>query len=270
MRLPRDWLGSPDELVPIGGSDRPGRFADEEPGSEMPPAAEDFWGEDSAAVQDALQGPTRHEPSGPPATGLRPATGAPGESRGRVRGRWHPSHRARRSRGSHRSRLAAVAVAAIAGLALIVSIIGLGSSNRPRQNSRRPSASASGTAEQPASKTSLAASIKGIVQHSEQAAHRAAKDVSLRRNHAAARRRPATRHRRRRTPVTPPSQTFVSSPTQATTTTIPQQSSVSSGQNTAAATGASASQTPSASGSSTPPGPSGSVSLIGAGTSPSG
>ncbi len=69
VRLPRDWLGSRDELVPFGPrADRPasepridshGAVPDDRGGD--PPSASDFWGEGSAAIQDALQAP----PSGP-------------------------------------------------------------------------------------------------------------------------------------------------------------------------------------------------------------
>jgi hypothetical protein len=48
VRLPRDWLGPRDELIPIGPiSDK----------SAPPPTADDFWGESSALVQDALSAP---------------------------------------------------------------------------------------------------------------------------------------------------------------------------------------------------------------------
>ena len=53
VRLPRDWLGPRDELVPFGVDrlDDPGDSA-------APPSAADFWGERAGAVQDVLQGPT--------------------------------------------------------------------------------------------------------------------------------------------------------------------------------------------------------------------
>src|SRR5947209_1828792 len=56
VRLPRDWLGPRDELVPLG--DRT-----ENPQASTDPvqtrSAADFGGEGSAAVQDAVEGPTR-------------------------------------------------------------------------------------------------------------------------------------------------------------------------------------------------------------------
>ncbi len=52
IRLPRDWLGPPEELVPIGR------------GPEVPrtPQPEDFWSEASATVQDAVPAPRPEAP----------------------------------------------------------------------------------------------------------------------------------------------------------------------------------------------------------------
>ena len=50
VRLPRDWLGPREDLIPFGVS------ADEPSGAvSTPPNADDFWGESSASVQDAVQ-----------------------------------------------------------------------------------------------------------------------------------------------------------------------------------------------------------------------
>ena len=65
VRLPRDWLGPRDELIPLGPLDESEAVAldpDSDSGSASrpptpPPSAEDFWGEGSAEVQDALQRP---------------------------------------------------------------------------------------------------------------------------------------------------------------------------------------------------------------------
>jgi hypothetical protein len=56
VRLPRDWLGPREELIPFGPSaDEPVAEVSEHIG--LPPTADDFWGESSAAVQDALRAP---------------------------------------------------------------------------------------------------------------------------------------------------------------------------------------------------------------------
>lgn len=89
LRFPRDWFGPPEELVPLGSSAlRPGPSLDSpkppsrtpEPSAinqsgasmldyaeDLPPRAEDFWGERAVAVHDALQAP---EPSDSGAIGL--------------------------------------------------------------------------------------------------------------------------------------------------------------------------------------------------------
>ena len=69
IRLPRDWLGPPEELVPIGPAAR-ARAAQRDRENAMPPAADAFWSEDSAALHDAVQAP-----SGPPRGRLDPPVG---------------------------------------------------------------------------------------------------------------------------------------------------------------------------------------------------
>jgi len=54
VRLPRDWLGPRDELVPIGASARP---VEPDRRDGLPPTADDFWSEQSASVHGAIQGP---------------------------------------------------------------------------------------------------------------------------------------------------------------------------------------------------------------------
>ncbi len=66
IRLPRDWLGPPEELVPIGPAAR-ARAAQQEFDGGVPPTADAFWSEDSAALHDAVQAPpatspVRHDP----------------------------------------------------------------------------------------------------------------------------------------------------------------------------------------------------------------
>ena len=74
IRLPTDWVGPREELIPIGAP---------------PPAASDFWSEDSAALHDAVQAPGWAAPrldqaacSPPPAA----AEGRPGTAAGGTRG----------------------------------------------------------------------------------------------------------------------------------------------------------------------------------------
>ena len=86
VRLPRDWLGPREELVPFGPradsqnaggaarSDEPLPSAEGSPtcADESPPSAEDFWGERSAAIHDALQAPADDPAAGGAAGTRRP------------------------------------------------------------------------------------------------------------------------------------------------------------------------------------------------------
>ena len=101
IRLPRDWLGPPEELVPIGPAAR-ARAARRELEDGMPPAADAFWSEDAAALHDAVQAPPEVTPErlrppvglvapvsslGIPALGRLPGLGSLGRH-GRVSRRW--------------------------------------------------------------------------------------------------------------------------------------------------------------------------------------
>jgi hypothetical protein len=83
VRIPREWFGPRDELVPLGprapeaGSSRPG----EGRGEAAPPMpsrpsldANAFWGEDASSIHDVLEGPAGGQP--------RSLTGATGPPRG--------------------------------------------------------------------------------------------------------------------------------------------------------------------------------------------
>jgi hypothetical protein len=59
VRLPRDWLGPREDLVPFGPR---GTASEPDPSAsasspEAPPSAADFWGERSAAIHGALEAP---------------------------------------------------------------------------------------------------------------------------------------------------------------------------------------------------------------------
>lgn len=62
VRLPRDWLGPREELVPFGPSAPPP--AEPELASFAP---DDFWGERAAAIHSAVQAPEDQPPEVPPA-----------------------------------------------------------------------------------------------------------------------------------------------------------------------------------------------------------
>jgi len=92
VRLPRDWLGPREDLVPFGP-----RASAPEP----PPSAADFWGERSAAIHDAVQAPAAEETV---ADGSRDVVAAP---RGRAFGRLS------------RQRVAAVAAVLLVAVACV-------------------------------------------------------------------------------------------------------------------------------------------------------
>lgn len=54
VRLPRDWLGPREHLVPIAPSGPPPIAPESD---EFAPTADDFWGERSAAIHDVVQAP---------------------------------------------------------------------------------------------------------------------------------------------------------------------------------------------------------------------
>ncbi len=75
IRLPREWLGPRDELVPIGPAAGDRSLTADPPGDAeaLPPKPDDFWGEDSAALHDAVQAPaTSHDAARTPTIGAQP------------------------------------------------------------------------------------------------------------------------------------------------------------------------------------------------------
>ncbi len=96
VRLPRDWIGPREELVPFGprawetddeAVDAPGidEAATDSTGHAAAPSAEDFWGEHSAAVQDVLQGPPPLDPELPGSSANRGRGTAPVRRSSRAR-----------------------------------------------------------------------------------------------------------------------------------------------------------------------------------------
>ena len=115
VRLPRDWLGPREDLVPFGKraheeaelreasaaeTDPPEKLrasdqaiAPDAEHQEKFPSAADFWGEESAAVQDALQGPTIERNLSSENAGGAPDDGA--LARPRIRGPREDRHNER-------------------------------------------------------------------------------------------------------------------------------------------------------------------------------
>jgi hypothetical protein len=105
VRLPRDWLGPRDELIPFGPS------ADGAPESDSPPTADDFWGEDSSAIQTALEAPAFVDPG------------------------WGAASRAR-ARDGFRTRTRAVSVLGGVAAALLVTLALVGGGSGPKHASQ--------------------------------------------------------------------------------------------------------------------------------------
>jgi hypothetical protein len=136
VRLPRDWLGPREELVPVGRAAGPvAPFGDDG----LPPTADAFWSEDSAALHDALQAPPAQPTSqqGAPASPLSGPPLARPPWRSRTRRLSIPRLPASHLRPSPRWALLTLPIGALLVLAL------LGSAAKPASPpARGPSAAA--------------------------------------------------------------------------------------------------------------------------------
>jgi hypothetical protein len=131
VRLPRDWLGPREELVPIGRPASVGAAVTSGDDS-LPPTAEAFWSEDSAALHDAVQGPTSVSTASPAAPAL-PAG----------RGLLHPRIRwPHRPAGQARWLLVALPVLAL----LVLAVIGGTETTGARRAGHAPALTQSGSA----------------------------------------------------------------------------------------------------------------------------
>ncbi len=154
MRLPRDWLGPRDELVPFGPraasqepgeppstTDVPAPSTDESPptadglptASDPPPSADDFWGERSAAIHGALQAPADWAADSTAAGSTAAESNPDPAARGPV-----PARAIHLGRSERRVIAAATAGAAAAAVTVIavVSILGAGGSPQPAGGSK--------------------------------------------------------------------------------------------------------------------------------------
>jgi hypothetical protein len=183
IRLPRDWLGPPEELVPIGPAAR-ARAAQRDRDDGMPPAADAFWSEDSAALHDAVQAPDAGPERLDPTVDLLPSVGGL-RSPGLDRLARLSSFRGRTGK-SRWWALVAVPIAAILVLAVI------GTSEGPASHPRAADASAShGSAPTQSASSSLASS--GNAAKAKLTAH-----VSKRQRHTSSRGHARTRPRKAR------------------------------------------------------------------------
>jgi hypothetical protein len=112
VRLPREWIGPLEELVPIRPATEAREQSAEIVGDEVPPAADAFWSEDAGALHNAVQAPPGAA-SGLPEPAVVPsrAAGTGGRLRVRLRPPWAALwSRCGRLRPAHMGAVAAVAV----------------------------------------------------------------------------------------------------------------------------------------------------------------
>lgn len=223
-----------------------------------PAGADDFWGEDSAAIQAAMQ------PSAHPAGDARRSTEVDPRA---LRHAPRTSH-ARRARG------ASAAVGLVAGLVLIASVIGSvissvigsGPPAKPRKVQQRAALPLPASIDAPRSKPSRVLSQgrsvsrqrPGVGRHTRRPVHRAVKRVRSSTPRTSAPSRPAVVTHYSPAPAG-------SAPVQSVPDS--QSRNTSSAPSTASASGETQTVVHT---SSARPGPTGPVSLIGSGTSPSG
>jgi len=141
VRLPRDWLGPREELVPIGPRARAAQPPDTE---SLPPTAASFWGEDSGSLHSPMEAP--RDPS--------LGDGAPAASGAARRPRAMPRLRlgvrgSRAARIAPRRRAGAAAVVGLLVVCVVVVLAAIGQSEGGTHNPRATAASLSPNASIP-------------------------------------------------------------------------------------------------------------------------
>jgi hypothetical protein len=273
IRLPRDWLGPPEELVPIGPAAR-ARAAQRELNGHTPPTADAFWSEDSAALHDALQAPPEPSPQPPdPPVGLVPP----------VVGRRRPtlSRLPRLGVGGGGTRASRWwGVAAVPIVALLVAAV-IGATESPVSHPAAAHVSASGTPATSPRSVGAPGDAARVASTSKAASVAGARGRGIRRtptrqhapvrNHARTRTRSTTRPAKTRHPVTAahhstgsPARTVteaVASPSPTRSSPPPSPVPTSAGSTVSASSNASAASAGGARGSQPATGPAGPTSL---------
>ncbi len=262
VRLPREWIGPIEDLVPFGPS--AGSASSASPpyaaADLIPPGADDFWGEDSAAVQDALQAPTGHAmPEARHAHSDRTTHRRPSLHRPFPRALQRAQRNTPRLRRRGR---ATAAVGVVAGLALIVSVAESGPSANPKKDRSRAVATLPASIDAPSSKPSPAASTRRTANQTPVSRRRRSRRAEI---HRASK---PLRHTASQ-PGAPVQQAIVASLSGVSGSPVPAQG-VPTSESSSPPRATASSHTQSAVHSSASPGPTGTASLIGPGTSPSG
>jgi hypothetical protein len=264
IRLPRDWLGPPEELIPIGPAAR-ARAAQLEAGA-PPPAADAFWSEDAAALHDAVQAPQKNDrtPANPPVGLVAP-----------VAGRWQfrlPRLPRRAVRRRVRTGWALLMVPAVA--LAVLAAIGFGEQPRTGVSARRVDG-VRDVVSTPAPKASMAAAASLLAKRAAASTrHRVRRRASVSRARTHARQSATHRARARHRagpihhPAAAPTAAVVQASTPSQTSGGASSGSTASQTSTPVTTTTPASETaskPSAGGSrpAPPPGPTGIGSMTG-------
>jgi hypothetical protein len=134
VHFPRDWFGPREELVPFGpgseeqAGDGGGEVAPVEILSPPPVRAEDFWGEDSASIHNAMQAPAGTERAGVSETvGVSGTLVAGGAAHTATGGRVPLRVRARRPLALRLGRRRALALSGVGAAAVALTVVTLGS-----------------------------------------------------------------------------------------------------------------------------------------------
>jgi hypothetical protein len=132
VHFPRDWFGPRDELVPFGPGAEEGARDDAgtptplEPVTPPPVRADDFWGEDSASIHNAMQAPVTPDPFAKPEPVAAPDPVAEPEPVA-VAGERSPSRAWRPSVGGLPARRRAVTWVGLGAAAITLVVVTLGS-----------------------------------------------------------------------------------------------------------------------------------------------
>jgi hypothetical protein len=132
VHFPRDWFGPHEELVPFGPGAEEGARDDAgtptplEPVTPPPVRADDFWGEDSASIHNAMQAPVTPDPFAKPEPVAAPDPVAEPEPVA-VAGERSPSRAWRPSVGGLPARRRAVTWVGLGAAAITLVVVTLGS-----------------------------------------------------------------------------------------------------------------------------------------------
>lgn len=205
VRLPREWLGPLEDLVPMGSRARAraGEEADDgavgDGAEALPPAADDFWGEGTAALHLPIQGPASPEAA---FDGHEPGPRQPAVAGARTARLPRMTSVSVPSLRLPRRLWAAGAIAAVVVAVVVVAIIGTSEGSNgtpPRAAARTANASAPG-AHTNARTTGTSAITAARVFSARPSTARSKRPGTVRSKRTSKARPTAHRHRARSTP----------------------------------------------------------------------